>query len=42
MATLRNTAIATLRMIGFSRTAQGQRWAARDATRPIAALDLTI
>jgi predicted transposase YbfD/YdcC len=42
MATLRNTAIATLRMIGFTCTAQGRRWAARDATRPITALGLTI
>jgi predicted transposase YbfD/YdcC len=42
MATLRNTAIATLRMIGFTRTAQGRRWAARDATRTVAALGLTI
>jgi len=42
MATLRNAAIATLRMIGFTRTAQGRRWAARDATRTVAALGLTI
>lgn len=42
MATLRNTTIATLRMIGFTNTAQGRRWAARDATRPLTALNLTI
>src|SRR5215470_5369848 len=42
MATFRNTAIAALRLIGFTNTAQGRRWAARDATRPLAALDLTI
>jgi predicted transposase YbfD/YdcC len=42
MATLRNAAIATLRTIGFTRTAQGRRWAARDATRTVAALGLTI
>jgi predicted transposase YbfD/YdcC len=42
MATLRNTAIATLRLVGFTRTAQGRRWAARDATRTIAALGLTM
>jgi hypothetical protein len=41
MATLRNAAIATLRMVGFNRTAEGRRWAS-DATRPIAALGLTI
>jgi predicted transposase YbfD/YdcC len=42
MATLRNAAIATLRMIGFTRTAHGRRWAARDATRTAAALGLTL
>ncbi len=42
MATLRNAAIATLRIVGFTRTAQGRRWAARDATRTVAALRLTI
>lgn len=42
MATLRNAAIATLRLVGFTRTAQGRRWAARDATRTVAALGLTI
>jgi len=42
MATFRNTAIAALRLIGFTNIAQGRRWAARDATRPLAALDLTI
>jgi hypothetical protein len=42
MATLRNAATATLRMLGFTRTAQGRRWAARDATRAVAALGLTI
>lgn len=42
MASLRNAAIATLRIVGFTRTAQGRRWAARDATRAVAALGLTI
>jgi len=41
MATLRNTAIATLRIIGFTNHAQGRRWAARNPTRPTAALGLT-
>jgi hypothetical protein len=42
MATFRNTATAAPRLIGFTNTAQGRRWAARDATRPLAALNLTI
>ena len=42
MATLRSAAIATLRMAGFTSTAQGRRWANRDATRATAALALTI
>jgi len=42
MASLRNAAIATLHLIGFTRTAQGRRWAARDATRTVAALGLTM
>lgn len=42
MATLRNAAIAALHMTGFAGIAQGRRWAARNATRPIAALGLTI
>jgi len=42
MAALRNTAIAVLHLAGFTSTAQGRRWAARDAARPVAALGLTI
>jgi len=42
MATLRSTAIAAIRLAGFTGTAQGRRWAARDAARPIAALGLTL
>lgn len=42
MATLRNADIAALHTAGFTGIAQGRRWAARDATRPIAALGRTI
>jgi predicted transposase YbfD/YdcC len=42
MAALRNTAVAVLQLAGFTSTAQGRRWAARDAGRPVAALGLTI
>ena len=41
MATVRNTAIAVLRLAGFTSTAPGRRWAARNPARPIAALNLT-
>lgn len=41
MAAARNTAIAILRLCGFTATAAGRRWAARNPARPIAALNLT-
>jgi hypothetical protein len=41
MAATRNTAIAILRLCGFTSTAAGRRWAARNPARPIAALNLT-
>ena len=41
MAAVRNTAIAVLRLAGFTSTAPGRRWAARNPARPIAALNLT-
>ena len=41
MAATRNTAIAILRLCGFTGTAAGRRWAARNPARPIAALNLT-
>ena len=40
MAAVRNTA-AALRLTGFTATAAGRRWAARNPVRPIAVLDLT-
>ena len=40
MAAARNTAIAVLRLAGFTSTASGRRWAARNPARPIAALNL--
>ena len=40
MAAVRNTAIAVLRLAGFTSTAPGRRWAARNPARPIAALNL--
>jgi predicted transposase YbfD/YdcC len=41
MAAARNTGIAILRLCGFTGTAPGRRWAARNPARPIAALGLT-
>lgn len=38
--TLRNTAIAALRLVGFTSTAAGRRWAARKSARPLAVLNL--
>ena len=40
MAAIRNTAVAVLRLAGFTGAAPGRRWAARNPARPIAALDL--
>jgi hypothetical protein len=40
MAAVRNTAIAALRLAGFTSTASGRRWAARNLARPIAVLCL--
>ena len=42
MAAIRNTAIAVLRLSGFTSTAPGRRWAARNPARPVVALGLTI
>jgi predicted transposase YbfD/YdcC len=42
MAAVRNTAVAVLRLAGFTSTAPGRRWAARNPTRPVAALDLAL
>ena len=39
-ASLRNTAIAALRLAGFTSAAAGRRWAARNPARPLAALNL--
>jgi len=39
-ASLRNTAIAALRLTGFTSTAAGRRWAARNPVRTLAALNL--
>ena len=41
MASVRNTAVAALRLAGFTGTAAGRRWAARNPARPLAALNLT-
>jgi predicted transposase YbfD/YdcC len=41
MAAARNTAVTVLRLCGFTGTAPGRRWAARNPARPIAALGLT-
>jgi hypothetical protein len=41
MATIRNTAIAIFRLIGFTSAAAGRRWAARNPARPVTALNLT-
>jgi predicted transposase YbfD/YdcC len=40
MAAVRNTAVAALRLAGFTSTAPGRRWAARNPARPIAVLCL--
>ena len=40
MAAVRNAAIAGLRLAGFTATAPGRRWAARNPARPIAVLNL--
>ena len=40
MAAVRNAAIAALRLAGFTSTAPGRRWAARNPARPIAVLCL--
>ncbi len=42
MAAIRSAAIATLRLAGFTATAPGRRWAARNPARPITALNLTL
>jgi predicted transposase YbfD/YdcC len=39
-ASLRNTAIAALRLAGFTSAAAGRRWAARNPLRPLATLNL--
>ena len=41
IAAVRNTGIAVLRLCGFTGTASGRRWAARNPARTIAALGLT-
>ena len=41
IAAVRNAAIAVLRLAGFTGTAPGRRWAARNPARPIASLGLT-
>lgn len=40
VAAVRNTVIAALRLAGFTSTAQGRRWAARNPSRPLAVLNL--
>lgn len=40
MAAVRNAAIAALRLAGFTGTASGRRWAARNPARPVAILCL--
>jgi predicted transposase YbfD/YdcC len=40
VAAVRNTAVAALRLAGFTGTAAGRRWAARNPARPLAALNL--
>jgi hypothetical protein len=42
MAAARNTAVAALRLAGFTSTAPGRRWAARNHARPIAVLNLAL
>jgi hypothetical protein len=39
-ATLRNAAIAALRLAGFTSMAAGRRWAARVPARPLAVMNL--
>jgi len=39
-AAIRNTVIAALRLAGFTSTAAGRRWAARNPARPLAVLNL--
>jgi hypothetical protein len=39
-AAIRNTVIASLRLVGFTSTAAGRRWAARNPARTLAALNL--
>jgi predicted transposase YbfD/YdcC len=40
VAAVRNTAVAALRLAGFTGVAAGRRWAARNPARPLAALNL--
>jgi hypothetical protein len=40
MAAVRNTAVAALRLAGFTATTAGRRWAGRNPARPLAALNL--
>jgi hypothetical protein len=40
METFRNTACAILRLVGFTSTAADRRWAARNPTRTLAAMNL--
>jgi hypothetical protein len=40
VASVRNTAVAALRLAGFTGVAAGRRWAARNPARPLAALNL--
>jgi predicted transposase YbfD/YdcC len=40
MAAVRSTVIAALRLAGFTATAAGRRWAARNPARPVAVLNL--
>jgi hypothetical protein len=42
MAAVRSTSIAVLRMAGFTGTAAGRRWAARNPARTVAVLNLAI
>jgi predicted transposase YbfD/YdcC len=42
IAAVRNTAVAALRLAGFTGTAPGRRWAARNPARPIAVLNLAL
>lgn len=42
IAAVRNTAVAALRLSGFTSTAPGRRWAARNPARPIAVLNLAL